>query len=392
MNTKSTENPPLPDDNYVDSHLEHLRNKEGADDVDKKLNTDKEIGDYVDPHLQQLRDREKQRLIEEKREELREVLKKEAFPSKENTIWEKPVAEEEEVDMDTFLGTKEVEETADVLPVAQEPVQKKNRFQRALSWAKGIIKSPEAKMVGTAIVAATPTMAHTTAEKVFAGERLSMVSTFNDSTKHAMNTIDFNTARKVTEKPEGYKEIKKDNKTYFYKITESKKNGGEVAKPIAKKTVKKQEHRLTPKKHVTLNKGEGFHQAEKTKDLDLVYVVEENQDTKPEQPDPFAAFAKDGEAIYAPNGRIAAEVFYQVRSSNDIKDGGMANTQHKNALIRLRNDNGWTGEYVIVTPEKFAELFGGSHSFQSNEKIEEVKALFAASAPSSESDIAVNTK
>ncbi len=221
--------PPKNDDNYVDSHLEDLRTKEGAEDIDKKLNNDREIENYVDPHLQQLRDNEKERLVKEKQEELRQVLEKEAFPSKGNIIWEKPAPEEPEVDMDTFLGTKKIEETADTQPVVEESVQKKGWFGSLVESGKNFLyktKKPAAVTLGAIAMsmpaaAATP---NTTAEKIFSDSTLKKEAPAADTItaqNTKKNTIAFYTSSKTAEgaiTPTGF------NNSFFnneFGITES---------------------------------------------------------------------------------------------------------------------------------------------------------------------------
>lgn len=211
--------------------------------------------------------------------------------------------------------------------------------------------------------------------------------------------VDLKSARPVNEISKEYTRISKENKIYGVKTIGGKEGTLKMAKPSdnieggedydqwlieqLKSGITVDE--LIKNKYISADNKDKYEQYYVAPEVDVV-VMEGQQETKP---DPFSAFAKDGEAIYAPNGHIAAEIFYPVRSSSSLTDGGMVNTQHMNALIRLRNDNGFTEEYVIATPEKLAELLGGSHSFQSNEKIEEIKAQFAANK-SAGGDMAVN--
>lgn len=180
--------------------------------------------------------------------------------------------------------------------------------------------------------------------------------------KNPTDSIDFTKARPTKEIPAGYKEVKKDNKTYYYKIEASKKA---PEKPRVKSSFP-----------TTVKKSTSFHKPiapkpERNSSVDIVYM--EGEAPKEKEVNPFAAFAEKGEILFSPNKHAAAEMFYSIRDSKDIKDGGMLNTSKESALIRFRDDHGFTGEYTIVKSEDLPRILAGTRYFQSQKVLEDLR-------------------
>lgn len=84
--------------------------------------------------------------------------------------------------------------------------------------------------------------------------------------------------------------------------------------------------------------------------------------------DPYAGYAESGEIIYIPGGNLPmAEICYPVTQTISRTDGGMLNTAKQPALIRFRNDFGFTGEVALVTGEELSAATEGRDHFQDNQ-------------------------
>lgn len=96
---------------------------------------------------------------------------------------------------------------------------------------------------------------------------------------------------------------------------------------------------------------------------------------KIKESDPYAAFAESGEVIYAPGagGHAVAEICYPIRNSTSIKDAGGLDASKQSALVRFRNDFGFTGEVVLVTAEELTALIGTTNHFQNQEQLNKLK-------------------
>ncbi|MBP6904657.1 MAG: hypothetical protein KBB91_01185 [Candidatus Pacebacteria bacterium] len=196
-------------------------------------------------------------------------------------------------------------------------------------------------------------------------------------------SIDFNNARKVNKIAEDYTKIKKDNKTYGYKVTPGKQI--EPAKPSENKGGPEYEkwlidqvksgispQQLADNGYISPENTAKYDPFYKAPSSDIVYI--ESESGKEVKENPFAAFAEQGEILFSPNKHAAAEMFYPVRKSSDIKDGGMLNTSQQDVLIRFRNDFGFTGEYTIVKSEDLPKIFAGNRYFQSDAELAKLKA------------------
>ncbi len=208
-----------------------------------------------------------------------------------------------------------------------------------------------------------------------------------DSTGNGVRTenpINFNSARKVKEKPDDYNLIHtENNKQFFGKKIPGKSEEIGMAKPGDAKGGKEYENwiitklksgsaspqELVEKGYISPDK-KSVYEKYYAPSIDIVYTETEQG----KESDPFSAFATKGTPIYAPgaNGHITAELFYPVLSSTSEKDGGMLNTSQQKVLVRFRNDFGFTGESIVLNPEELGDIFGGTNHFHSKEKLDEI--------------------
>jgi hypothetical protein len=189
-----------------------------------------------------------------------------------------------------------------------------------------------------------------------------------------LTSADFNKAERVTKQPEGSVVVAgPDGKKYFMKTLPGSKvkevksgsvGGGQKYKKPVTNVLHKKEH--VPKHHPNV---EVSHF--KDPSVQLFYMEPEEKNIP--EVDPYAAFGKMGEPIYAPGGHIAAEIFYATRESHSITDGGMVDTQKGSALVRFRNDHGFTGLTIVIPAEDVQKYFGVGNHFQSQALLEELK-------------------
>ncbi len=314
-----------------------------------------------------------------------EYIKAAAIEEQKREVFESLLkGHDEYASKDSTLGVKDNSiDQPNVILVKKEPQKQEvapkgflNTISKAISNALNSIKGGVRK--GTTLAAFGLMGATATAGTV---EQNSKDSTDKNRIE---KSVDLKSARKVSEIPKGYEILKKDNKTYGIKFTQGK-NGLEMAKagPAAKNEKGYEEwiinqlqsgvtlDELVEKKYITKDKAEHFKKHEKSS-TDVVYM-ESGQEKKME-PDPFSKFSKNGEILYAPGagGHAVAEMFYPVRLSKDIKDGGSLNTSEQDVLIRLRNDFGFVGGWTIIKSSALPNILGGTKHFISQKKLDEV--------------------
>lgn len=197
--------------------------------------------------------------------------------------------------------------------------------------------------------------------------------------KNPIDSIDISKARLVKEKPVGYKEFKKDDKTFYYNTQEKTL---EMAKPSQEQGGKEYEEKmiqmvksgispqeLVAKKYISADKAAEYEKYY-TPNQDVAYMESTKE---PIEENPFSKFAVEGEILYSPGKHAVAEMYYPARDSKSITDGGMLNTSEQNVLVRFRNDFGFTGEYIIINSEDMHKIFAGTKYFQSDADIQKLK-------------------
>ncbi len=203
--------------------------------------------------------------------------------------------------------------------------------------------------------------------------------------------VNLASARKVKEIPADYTIVKKDDKTYGYKVNQGTKSKLEMAKPSKEKggdayendLIKKLKsgisaEELAEKGYISPSKIPEYSKYYVPASADVVYLEGKQAEVKKTNTeDPFAAFAKEGQGLYAPGtgGHIAAEYFYPARVSNAVTEGGMLDTRKSDVLVRFRGDFGFTGEAIIVSSDDFTKLTSGRNHFQSQEQMLALKDL-----------------
>lgn len=196
------------------------------------------------------------------------------------------------------------------------------------------------------------------------------------------------TARKVATVPEGYTlEGTKDGKTYYIKTTSK---SIEVAKPGSKSDkedpakynawIKAQlaqgisPEELAEKKFISKAEIPGFSKFY-VANTDRVYIEPETKKPEIKTPevkaDPYSAWGGRHDAIYGPDGHIVAEMWYPTVESSDKNDGGVLNTSKETALLRFKNDFGFTGREIVIAPQEYTS---GTNTIRSQKTIDELTA------------------
>jgi hypothetical protein len=189
-------------------------------------------------------------------------------------------------------------------------------------------------------------------------------------------TIDTKKARKIDKEPTDpeYKKVGTEgDKTFYAKKSNSElekaKPGSAKANPeeYLQQMIEKVKSGISPQDLLK----QGYITPKVAKDLeqyvDVVYTQPEAQKTKEVKKDPFAAYAEEGEVIYA-NGKAAATMHYRSRKSTNIEVGGGVNTSDEDVLFKFLDANGnFNGKYIQVKKgEDLNNALAGSKYFQGN--------------------------
>ncbi len=185
--------------------------------------------------------------------------------------------------------------------------------------------------------------------------------------------------RKVKKVPEGYiKDRTEGNKTYYKKTTDGKKL--ELAKPgdgkgseeytnwlinMLKNGTSPEE--LAKMKYISPGAIEEYKKYYVPGSIDVVYTEEEENKAE----NPFSAYAEVGDILYGPDRHAIAEMFFPVRSTQNIEDAGNLNPNDQMVLIRIRNDWGFTGEYFEIPSSDMQKVFGTGKEVQNPELFNE---------------------
>lgn len=379
MTLKSNEIPPVDEngkliysekiansEDYVDSHLQDLRNretseiKEGLEYIKDKATKDHAIIEaYTDPYLKTLRKQEDQKAVAEHTEKIHQAFEnismpkdssigsKDASPSTENTIWSKQKAtkkEPDEIDKEAaaILNTK----------VASKPS----------SGALSKVKNWTMALLGLGMT----------------GQALATEGGKKEEPKKPTQeqTIDTKKARKIDKEPTDpqYKKIGTEgDKTFYAKKSssglEKAKPGSAKANPeeYMKQMIAEVKNGVSPKDLLK----QGYITPEAAEELeqyvDIVYTQPETQKSKEIKKNPFAAYAEEGEVIYA-NTKAKATMHYQSRKSTNIEVGGGKNTSEEDVLFKFLDENGnFNGKYARVKKgEDLNKVLDGSKYFQGN--------------------------
>lgn len=90
--------------------------------------------------------------------------------------------------------------------------------------------------------------------------------------------------------------------------------------------------------------------------------------------DYYSEFAEHGDIILSTGagGHTIGELCYKTRETNDLKDAGNTETSKTDAILRLRNDFGFTGEVVELTKDEVIKIFKGTRHVQDNDLLAKI--------------------
>jgi len=187
----------------------------------------------------------------------------------------------------------------------------------------------------------------------------------------------FASAEKVTKDPtkEGYTQAAvKDGKTFFIKtmagaeisITKATPGGPKDDKANEDYLISQLKKGVSPEELVKAGHAgtEGIQKLAHFYTPSAVKVVfTENTPAPKVESDPFAGFSKDEERKFGPNNKPVFDVFYAVKSTQDVKDAGMLNTSEQDVLMRMLDqryghDGERTGDYIILSSEESRKILG----------------------------------
>lgn len=90
---------------------------------------------------------------------------------------------------------------------------------------------------------------------------------------------------------------------------------------------------------------------------------------------PYSEYAQDGETMFTPGAgsRAIGELCYPTRKTDDVKKHGGLETSRVAAILRLRDDFGFTGEVVELTADEIQDFFGATKHAKDGDVLAKIK-------------------
>ncbi len=353
MKNDPMENPPknateneLDIENYVDPHLKDLRERttaeiEAALDESKlsKLESDKDteaIKNYVDPYLKTLREKQTVKLVEQQSQQIKDVFErnagldsiispKDAFPTKENTIWSK-----REASKTTPVEEKQVTEP-----------KKESFFQKLRNTITGQGKK------AAIVTAMTSASLSGLAQNVQGNKE-------GDPKKKSTTEIDISKARKVEKIPENYTLIKKGDRTYGYIVQDA--NTSHEKGIYAKETpqyIQNIKDRLQNGETIENLIKNGEIHPDRASEFEQFYSPKQDvvylESTPEKKEDLFSIFAKNEQPLYGANLHSFGLMAWPTRSTESIEVAGNLGEYERDIVAIVFQKEGIpTGKRMIV--------------------------------------------
>lgn len=112
------------------------------------------------------------------------------------------------------------------------------------------------------------------------------------------------------------------------------------------------------------------------------YIMKFYKDKEdPTEPDnnnevaPYSEFAQDGETMFTPGAgsRAIGELCYPTRKTDDVTKSGNLETSKVAAILRIKDDFGFTGEVVELTTQEIQDFFGATKHAKDGDVLAKIK-------------------
>lgn len=90
---------------------------------------------------------------------------------------------------------------------------------------------------------------------------------------------------------------------------------------------------------------------------------------------PYSEFAQDGETMFTPGAgsRAIGELCYPTRKTDDVTKSGNLETSKVAAILRIKDDFGFTGEVVELTAQEIQDFFGATKHAKDGDVLAKIK-------------------
>lgn len=169
-----------------------------------------------------------------------------------------------------------------------------------------------------------------------------------------------------------------NGKEYFIKIKDGTKSAGNASSSHGGHTTHHKKAVFAHRSHPIVR---SEHHTATPPEVDVIYI-EPKSETVPQikEFNPFEGYAPMDELVYGTNNHPLYEVFYLAKKTQDIKDGGVLNTQNQPVRLflydqRAGHDGQFTGDYVDLSSDekrKILKLDDGSRHVTNPETQNEI--------------------